>query len=195
MARASKRGLVLDTAEALFVQNGFTATGINQITADAGIASMTLYNNFKSKDDLVLAVLQRASDRMFEELEAELEEAGDDPGDRILAVFDYLQGYATDSIHNHEDDGSFTGSIFDHAASEFRPLSNHVHQAVVEHKKRLLKIFQTLVEAMEHPAPEALAETLLLLVNGAFASAQITGDMSFFERARNTVLLMLEITD
>ena len=60
MARASKRELVLDTAERLFTQDGFTATGINLITQEAGIASMTLYNNFKSKDGLVLAVLVRA---------------------------------------------------------------------------------------------------------------------------------------
>ena len=193
MARASKRNLVLDTAETLFVQNGFAATGINQITQEAGIASMTLYNNFKSKNDLVLAVLDRKNKAVFEGLDAALEAAGGDPGAQILAIFDFLAEYVSQDTHSHAD-GSFTGCAFNHAASEFRELSHPVHQAAAQHKKQLLDIFESLAGEMDHPTPLAFAQTLLLLVDGALSSAQIMGDMTMFARARAAAKTLIELS-
>ncbi len=193
MARASKRNLVLDTAETLFVQNGFAATGINQITQEAGIASMTLYNNFKSKNDLVLAVLDRKNTALFEGLDAALEAAGSEPGDQILAIFDFLAEYVSADTHSHND-GSFAGCAFNHAASEFRELSHPIHQAATQHKQQLLNIFERLAAEMEHPTPLAFAQTLLLLVDGALSSAQIMGDMSMFDRARAAAKTLIELS-
>ncbi len=193
MARASKRNLVLDTAETLFVQNGFAATGINQITQEAGIASMTLYNNFKSKNDLVLAVLARKNKALFEGLDAALESAADEPGAQILATFDFLSEYVSADTHSHND-GSFTGCAFNHAASEFRELNHPIHQAATQHKQQLLDIFERLAEEMEHPTPLAFAQTLLLLVDGALSSAQIMGDMSMFDRARAAAKTLIELS-
>lgn len=194
MARASKRNLVLDTAEKLFTQNGFTATGINQITRDADIASMTLYNNFKNKDDLVLAVLARTHQQVTEELETALDAVGDDPSACILAIFDYMADYASRAALKHPSDGSFTGCIFNHAASEFRPLSHPIHQAAVEHKQQLLDIFEEETEALGHPNPKALAQTLLVLLDGAFASAQIMGDMGLFKQARDAAETLIGLS-
>lgn len=193
MARASKRELLLDTAETLFLQNGFTATGINQITQEAAIASMTLYNNFKNKDDLILAVLSRTHQEMFEELAETLEDVGGTPGERILAIFDYMLEYAEHTTLIQKSDGSFTGCIFNHAASEFRPLSHPIHQAAAEHKQQLLNIFEELAQEMDSPTPQALAQTLLLLVDGAFTSAQIMDDMGMFERARSAAKVLIEL--
>jgi AcrR family transcriptional regulator len=194
MARASKRNLVLDTAEMLFVQNGFAATGINQITQEAGIASMTLYNNFKSKDDLVLAVLDRKHKSVFEALDAAIAAAGNDPRDRILAIFDYLSEDVNSDDHSRHADGSFTGCAFSHAASEFRQLSHPIHQAAAEHKKQFLQRFEVLADEMEHPTPEAFAKTLLLLVDGALSSAQIMGDMTMFDRARAAAKALIDLS-
>ena len=194
MARASKRNLVLDTAEMLFVQNGFAATGINQITQEAGIASMTLYNNFKSKNDLVLAVLERKNQALFEGVEAALNSAPGDPGAQILAIFDYMAEYLSADTHSHHEDGSFTGCAFNHAASEFRQLSHPIHQAAAQHKKQFLDIFENLAEEMNHPTPLAFAQTLLLLMDGALSSAQIMGDMSMFDRARAAAKTLIELS-
>lgn len=193
MARASKRELVLDTAERLFTQDGFTATGINLITQEAGIASMTLYNNFKSKDELVLAVLARAHQQRIEELEAALDAVGDDPSACILAVFDYMAAYASNAALEHPSDGSFTGCIFHHAASEFRPLSHPIHQAAVEHQQQLLDLLEEEAEALGHPTPKALAQMLLVLIEGAFTSAQIMGDLSLFDQARNAAEILITL--
>ena len=52
---STKRDQLIDTALDLFSRDGFQATGIDRILAESGVAKMTLYNHFKSKDELILA--------------------------------------------------------------------------------------------------------------------------------------------
>ena len=54
---STKRDQLVETAERLFYREGFYATGIDRVIAEAGVARMTLYKHFRSKDELVLAVL------------------------------------------------------------------------------------------------------------------------------------------
>ena len=61
---------IIETASLLFYKNGYNSTGINEIISEAGIAKATLYNHFKSKEELCLAYL-RFKDKTFkEEIEA-----------------------------------------------------------------------------------------------------------------------------
>jgi len=190
MARASKRDLVLDTAEALFIRNGYTATGINQITQEAGIASMTLYNNFKSKDALVMAVLERHHERIFNNLEETLNAVGADPAERVIAVFDFFEDLMDKDIEDH--DGLFTGCAFSHAASEFRALEHPVHQIAAKHKQSIVEVFEALTTELKIPNSESVAQTLLLLINGAQASAQVMGELDGFDRARAVATGLIE---
>lgn len=57
----------------------------------------------------------------------------------------------------------------------------------------LLNIFEELAQEMKHPTPQALAQTLLLLVDGTFTSAQIMGDIDMFERARSAAKVLIEL--
>ena len=59
---SDRREHLLDTALSLFRTGGFHATGIDKILAKAGVAKMTLYNHFRSKDELILAALRRRDD-------------------------------------------------------------------------------------------------------------------------------------
>ena len=59
MMATSKREQLLDTALRLFYREGYHATGIERILAESGVAKMTLYKHFASKDELMLAALQR----------------------------------------------------------------------------------------------------------------------------------------
>ena len=54
-----KRDHLVETALDLFCRDGFHATGIDKILAESGVAKMTLYKHFKSKDELILAALHR----------------------------------------------------------------------------------------------------------------------------------------
>ena len=84
----SKRDQLIDTAEELFYQHGFNATGIDKILAEAGVAKMTLYNHFKSKDALIEAALQRRDERFRDWLSAQVESKADTPRERLLGLFD-----------------------------------------------------------------------------------------------------------
>ena len=60
---SNKRDQLLNTAENLFYREGYHATGIDRILAESGVAKMTLYKHFKSKDELILAVLDARHER------------------------------------------------------------------------------------------------------------------------------------
>jgi AcrR family transcriptional regulator len=63
--RKTARDRILDTAQELFYSRGIRAVGIDMIIEKSGVAKMSLYRNFPSKDDLFAAYLERTSDRYW----------------------------------------------------------------------------------------------------------------------------------
>ena len=85
---SAKREQLVDTALRLFYQDGYHATGIDKIIQEAGVARGTLYKHFKSKDDLILAVLRRRDEEFRAWFKTYVERAASDPRGRLLAMFD-----------------------------------------------------------------------------------------------------------
>ncbi len=52
---SSRRDHLVETATELFSKNGFRATGIDTVLEESGVAKKTLYNHFRSKDELIIA--------------------------------------------------------------------------------------------------------------------------------------------
>jgi AcrR family transcriptional regulator len=79
MTRAERqeqtRQELVDAAERLFSTQGFHATSIDAVAAEAGFTKGAVYSNFESKEDLFFAVYERRVDRRVEELETALREA------------------------------------------------------------------------------------------------------------------------
>jgi AcrR family transcriptional regulator len=87
--RDSGRERVLQTAYELFSRHGTRAVGVDRIIAESGVAKMTLYRNFASKDDLILAFLERREERWTRDwLQATVERRAETPAQRLLAIFD-----------------------------------------------------------------------------------------------------------
>ncbi|WP_245816452.1 TetR/AcrR family transcriptional regulator [Lentzea albidocapillata] len=95
MPRAQRREQILDAATRAFARTGYVATGLDGVTAEAGVTSVLLYRHFDSKADLYRAVLDRACARLeatvgsgdFDEgsISALLRAAAEDPdGFRLL---------------------------------------------------------------------------------------------------------------
>src|SRR4051812_2071328 len=87
-AAAAARERILSAAYELFSQHGIRAVGIDAIVARSGVARMTLYRHFGSKQELVLAWLERRDERWTRTwLQAEVRARATDPAERLLAIF------------------------------------------------------------------------------------------------------------
>lgn len=85
---------MLETAYELFSRRGIRAVGIDEVIDRAGVAKATLYRHFPSKDDLVLAFLERREERWTRGLvEAEARRRGETPEEQLLAVFDVFDAW------------------------------------------------------------------------------------------------------
>ena len=88
------RERILTTAYGLFCRHGIGAVGVDTIIDQSGVAKMTLYRHFRSKDDLVLAVLERREELWTQGwLVAEVKRRASDPAERLLAIFDVFDGW------------------------------------------------------------------------------------------------------
>ena len=91
---ADARERILSTAYTLFCRNGIRAVGVDTIIERSGVAKMTVYRLFRSKDALVLAVLERREELWTRKwLEGEVRRRADAPADRLLAIFDVFDAW------------------------------------------------------------------------------------------------------
>jgi AcrR family transcriptional regulator len=162
---SAKRTELLDAAWRLFYRDGYHAVGIDTVLAEAGVAKMTLYKHFPSKEELIAAVLQRRS----RELEATFEEAvaaaGRSPTKRLLGIFVMM-----DTWFRTRD---FNGCAFIKAVAEYPDPKSKPHQVAAAHKAMLLSRLTSLAEALPAKSPETLARALMFLSEGAIVTAHM----------------------
>ncbi|WP_030743379.1 TetR/AcrR family transcriptional regulator [Streptomyces sp. NRRL F-5135] len=178
--RGGARARLLAAAARRFYADGVTATGIDTITAEAGVAKMSLYNNFSSKAELVRAYLEERHDEWLELYRRRLDRA-DGPRARVLAVFD---AYADHAALAYEH--GFRGCGLLNAAAEL-PAGDPGRDAVRRHKE---EVEELLAGHLRDLRPDrraetgAIAEHLSFLLEGAVARAGLEGDGSRLRRAR-----------
>src|SRR3954471_15662598 len=85
------RQRILETADRLFYQAGVRAVGIDRIIAEAGVAKMSLYKHFPSKDDLILAVLKHREQSVLEFFRSAMERHGKKAKSPLRAFFAALK--------------------------------------------------------------------------------------------------------
>lgn len=176
MKRAEKREHLIDVAASLFNRLGYHAAGIDLVIAEAGIAKTTLYRHFKSKDELIVAVLKRVDAQYRDRMRATVEAAGTSPGEKLLATFDFLETWFKEE--------SFHGCPFISAAGEFGDHPNTVFQEAAMHKRLIAAYLEELARADRLKNPQRLAEEINLLHEGATAVAHITRDPTAAKTAR-----------
>jgi AcrR family transcriptional regulator len=175
---------LLAAAARRFYADGIAATGIDAITAEAQVAKMSLYNNFSSKDELVVAYLDRRHAEWLGLLEERTRRARS-AEDRVLAVFDAYLDHA-DLAYAH----GFRGCGLLNGAAEL-PVGNPGRETVRVHKDEVRRILIDRCAAAEAPDPEQLGEHLFLLVEGGVVSAGLEGDPERLQRARSLAQLIL----
>ncbi len=162
---SAKREHLLDTAQALFARDGYRAVGIDKVLAEAGVAKMTLYNHFKSKEELIAAMLERLAAEIAGEIGARIAAAGGGGRDRVLAVFAWLEDWFRDP--------NFHGCLFVKAASEYPSADDAPRRAAVAFKDGCGRLLGELCLELGVADPDALARQLALLIEGAAVLAFI----------------------
>ena len=165
--RLTKRDQLLETAWRLFYRNGYHATGIDRILAEAGVAKMTLYKHFRSKEELILAVLEKRSDQFRESCSRFLRAKKRAPERQLLAVFDWLIGWVSSK--------EFRGCYLQKAMAEYQDLNDPIHRAALAHKKAFYGEIRGMVMETGLTNPQALADQLALLIEGAIVSSHASG--------------------
>ncbi len=181
---SSRREQLLNTAVRLFYRQGCHATGIDRVLAEAGVAKMTLYKHFKSKDELIVAAVARMRDLHWTRVREFIEGHGDTPKARLLALFDFFELWAAD-----ED---FHGCPFVNMSIEHPAPDHPAHQAAARYKAEQHEYFLGQARAAGLADPETFAERYMLLVEGAVVLAYVTGRREPIRTARETVLALMQ---
>lgn len=178
-----KKQQLVDTALKLFYQEGFHSTGIDKILAQSGVAKMTLYKYFPSKDDLIRAVLEERDRRFREWFMERANELAKTPEAKLTAVFDVLEEW----IRGKE----FRGCMFINAAAEFSNKDEAISKVAADHKVLMREYVVELAREAGHQNPEEVGFQLSLLMEGAIVLGHVCADESAARRAKEAARLIL----
>jgi AcrR family transcriptional regulator len=163
---SAARERLLDVAGSLFHRYGFQAVGIDRILAEAGVAKMTLYRHFASKDELIAAYLDRADAQFWTWAEGAMAGARTSEA-RLIALFDALGRLAASP--------TCLGCVFQGAAMAFPDLGHPGHRRALVHKLGVRDRLATLAREARLRSPDRLAAQLMLLMDGAWVAARMFG--------------------
>jgi AcrR family transcriptional regulator len=151
--------------------------------AESGVAKMSLYRHFPSKDALVLTFLQERERRWTNEwLRAEAERRGNTPSERLLAIFDVFGEWFANE--------NFEGCSFINILLEFDERDHEVRQATVTHLRTIRAFLRQLATDAGADDPDALAHQWHILMKGSIVAAG-EGDREAARRAREIGELLL----
>ena len=174
------RQRILETADRLFYEEGIRAVGIDRIIAEAGVAKMSLYKHFSSKDDLILAVLQHREKEVMAFFEERMNHHRKKIKDPLKVFFASLRDWF--------ETPSFRGCAFINASVE---LAKPEHPGFVfsrGHKKRFGEFLKGLAEQVVGKTAATVAPAIYLLVEGAVVTAVMQGTPDAADVARDAAL-------
>jgi len=177
------RDRLLATARRLFTRHGASNVGINDVTAAAGVARMTLYNNFPSKDALTAAVYEEMARAVLQAL-SEMETSGRSEEENILAIFDHFDK------SGHEAD--YRGCPLVHASLQAADASGPIYAIVHAYKRGLREHIVHVLEGCRNRAE--LADQIVLLLDGAVTEAYLKGVADPVAAAKRAAATLLHAT-
>ncbi len=182
-AKPGPRDRLLDSARALTYQQGVNV-GVDAILEHANVARRSLYQHFGGKDELIAATLRASADADEQRYRAALDSGGEEPRERLLAVFDTL-----DKTTSSKD---FRGCRYTAAELSLPNPKHPAHAEVRAYKQRLHDLFHRELEALGHAAPATAADELLMLVDGVLINAVTRPETHPGQTARRLAELVLD---
>ena len=165
-ARAAER--IFETARDLFYREGIRAVGVDEIVTKAGVTKPSLYRSFKSKDELVAAILREVEAGFWERFESAEAAFPDHPKAQMIA---YFEGLAARS-----GGADYRGCALSNAVVEYPDRDNAGRAVSQVHKQDLRTRLRAKAAQMGALEPNALGDAMMLLIEGVFTSSQMFDD-------------------
>lgn len=178
------RERILGAGYELFSRRGIRAVGTDEVIERAGVARATLYRHFATKNDLVLAVLQRREELWTHGLiEQQSAQRGATAEEQLLAIFDVLHEW-----FQHRD--GYEGCSFINVLLELGP-DHPAGQACIVHLDNVRQIVRERAVAAGLLDVEDFAWSWHLLMKGAIILAAV-GDRDSAHRAQSLARTLIE---
>ena len=182
--RPGARERIVRAAGDLFYAEGIHAVGVDRVTAAAGVAKATLYQQFRSKDELVAACLQRRAEHWRASVADPVLALPGSAARRVGAVFERLgEAFATPG---------YRGCPFINAAAEYPGPDGPVAAAIAAHRAQVRGLFAELLAGVPAARRAALTDQLVLLYDGTMVGAQLDQGPRAARRARAAARQLLE---
>ena len=163
--RTSARARIIETASTLFYAEGIHAVGVDRVVLQSGVAKATLYQHFRSKEELVAACLQQRSDNWRRHFAEPILVRPGSPGARVAKVFDTLSRSVSMP--------GFRGCPFINAAAEYPGNDGPVAEVIQNHRAQVRQLFADVLTPLPSSRRKELVDQLVLLYDGTMISAQL----------------------
>ncbi len=173
---------ILDVASDLFYRQGIKNTGVDAIVKAADTTKMSLYKYYPSKDDLVLAHLQKSREAIRQRLDESIGKFTE-PQQKLLAIFD--------AFAELQANPAFRGCPFINAAAEFADEGGSVQQAAADYTGAFRKLMADLASEAGIARAEELAGQLAILIAGAMAAEQVQRGSGAMRNARKAAEILI----
>ena len=179
---------IIETALNLFYKQGYLATGINQIIAEASVSKASFYGHFKSKEDLCVVYLEYQHQRWSEQLKKKIK-AFESPIEKFMAPLAFLEEWLPQC--------QFRGCAFLNIASEITDSSSRIRQQAAFAKTSLKSTIAELTANLhlQHPTIDIdfITNSYYLLLEGTISACQVHSDLRPLEHARITLTKLIEL--
>jgi AcrR family transcriptional regulator len=161
MKQGSVKDQIVETASRLFYEQGYNATGINQIIAEAGVAKASLYLHFPSKEDLLAEYLITEAARTMDSLNKEVARHST-VQEKVMAMFDNLGR----TIRKSE----FQGCQFLNIVSELPANDKRIREIIQKQKNDIRQLFKSILKEAKK---QDLADEFYLLFEAALIAGKV----------------------
>ena len=161
------RGRILDTASTLFYERGVRAVGVDLVVLEAAVAKTSLYRYFPTKDDLIVAFLEREDLEFWAQWDGVAMQFPDDPAGELDAHMRWIGERLARS--------NYRGCPQINVAAEFAEQDHPARQVSQRHMQALRSRLLEIAKRLNVSRPKQLAAQLAVLVNGAFVSSGLLG--------------------
>ena len=186
MKHSVVRETIVETAANLFYQKGYNLTGINEIIREAGIAKATLYNHFKSKEDICVAYLDYLNKSFLSDIE-HFSASKSSGNSQILALFDFLEAF----FFSEEFNGCWCLNTLSEIPRDNEKIRNEIQKEKRELLHLIVRLLETNFPGKDKKEVDALSKKIYLIYESAILESHLQQEVWPITTAKEIINTLL----